>query len=392
MLLVFALAGCSLLQTGGGPGTEVETADETPATPEEVAEIQSLLAARGYDPGPVDGVMGPRTATAIRHYQEEADLEPTGKATRGLLARLEDTASGPGRRPPKPPRDRTARPEIGTPTYVVGDTYVFSHGLSYTVLRVGADRVTWRNSHGDYFTTPSDPVLPQIEWESGAWKGRNETRRDGGDWPLAEGQEVTFDVRTEEWNMDAGPDAARTVTDTRWSCRNEGHDSVAVPAGEFDATVIACERSPAAAGLWQRRVWHFAPDVSHFVQRTDSDGSGLEIESLRLVAAIPGMDNWPPAARAGLKMATEAALSKGAVGEETPWRSTAVSAKFTIRVTGETTTVAGQLCRTYVILRAVDGARQEYPAIACREPNGKWKTPGFDGGVVGLRSGIGGAG
>ena len=32
MLLVFALAGCSLLKTGGGPGTEVETADETPAT------------------------------------------------------------------------------------------------------------------------------------------------------------------------------------------------------------------------------------------------------------------------------------------------------------------------------------------------------------------------
>lgn len=395
LLLAFGLVGCSLLQPGGGPGTGVETADETPATPEEVAEIQRLLADRGYDPGPVDGMLGPRTTAAIRQYQEEAELQPTGKATRGLLARLKDTASGPGRRPPKPPRNGTggtAQAAIGAPSYVVGDTYVFSNGLSYTVLRVGADRVTWRDSRGDYFTTPRAPALPQIEWESGAWKGRNVTRRDGLRWPPDKDEVVTFDVRSEEWNMEAGPGAARTTTDARWSCRNQGRDKLAVPAGEFEAIVIACDRSPASAGLWQRRVWHFVPDVAHFVRRTDSDGSGLEIESIELVAAIPGTESWPPAARAGLKMAVEAALSKSAVGAETPWSSTAVRDEFTIRVTAEKTTPVGELCRTYVIRRTAGVVRQTYPAIACRRPDGEWKTPGFDGGVVGVIPRVGGAG
>lgn len=395
MLLAFGLVGCSLLQPGGGPGDGVETADETPATTEEVAEIQRLLADRGYDTGPVDGVMGPRTAAAIRQYQEEADIQPTGRATRGLLARLRDTATGPGRRPPKPPsgdKGGTVQAVIGEPTYVVGDTYVFSHGISYTVLRVGADRVTWRDSRGDYFTTPRAPALPQIEWESGAWKGRNETRRDGGDWPPDKGQVATFDVRSEEWNMEAGPGAARTTTDARWSCRNEGPDKLSVPAGKFDGVVVACERSPAPAGLWQRRVWHFVPDVAHFVRRTDRDGSGLEIESIELVAAIPGTESWPPAARAGLKMAVESALSKGEIGSETPWSSTAVRDKFTIHVTAESKTPVGELCRTYVIRRTAGAIRQVYPAIACRRPGGEWKTPGFDGGVVGVIPRVGSAG
>lgn len=395
LLLAFGLVGCSLLQPGGGPGTAAETADETPANREEVAEIQELLAARGYDPGPIDGMIGPRTAAAIRQYQEEADLEPTGNATRGLLARLRNTASGPGRRPPRQRADQSGRnggAAVGAPFFVVGDTYVFSHGLSYTVLRVGPDRVTWRDSRGDYFTTPRAPALPQIEWESGAWKGRNETRRDGIAWPPQKGQTVTFDVRSEEWNVDAGRAADRITTDARWSCRNEGVHTVDVPAGTFDATTIACERSPAPAGLWQRRVWHFAPDVTHFVKRTDKDGSGLEIESIQLVAAIPGTENWPPAARAGLKMAVESALSKGEIGSQTRWSSTAVRDEFTIGVTAERTTPVGEQCRTYVIRRSVGAAHQLYPAIACRKPNDGWKTPGFDGGVVGVIPRTGSAG
>lgn len=386
-ILATALAACSLLPPVGGTGAESEFASTEPATAEEIKDIQTLLAERGYDPGPADGIMGPRTAAAIRRYQEDANLEPTGEATRGLLARLRDTATGPGRRPPRQPRTVVAAPEpveLGAPFYAVGDTYVFSHGISHTVLRVGADRVTWRDSRGDSFTTPLQVALPQIEWENGAWKGRNEaTLSEGDDWPPAEGREVTFDVRSEEWNLDAGRGAERMVTEARWSCRNEGRGKVSVPAGEFEAAVIACERSPAPAGLWQRRVWHFAPALTHFVQRVDRDGSGIEIESIQLVAALPGTGSWPPAARAGLKMAMNAALSDNAVGEETAWRSTAVSEDFTVRVTAERAGAAGETCRNYVVVRTTGSHRQAYPGLACRAPGGEWRTPGYDGGVVG---------
>jgi hypothetical protein len=33
-----------------------------------VRELQQALAERGYDPGPVDGVMGTQTRTALRKY------------------------------------------------------------------------------------------------------------------------------------------------------------------------------------------------------------------------------------------------------------------------------------------------------------------------------------
>lgn len=41
-------------------------------------EMQQLLAEQGYDPGPIDGFMGPRTASALKAYQEANGLAATG--------------------------------------------------------------------------------------------------------------------------------------------------------------------------------------------------------------------------------------------------------------------------------------------------------------------------
>lgn len=38
------------------------------ATPERVREVQKALVETGYDPGPVDGRLGPRTKAALRRY------------------------------------------------------------------------------------------------------------------------------------------------------------------------------------------------------------------------------------------------------------------------------------------------------------------------------------
>jgi peptidoglycan hydrolase-like protein with peptidoglycan-binding domain len=38
------------------------------ARPEHVRELQEALAKSGYDPGPIDGIMGPRTKEALRKY------------------------------------------------------------------------------------------------------------------------------------------------------------------------------------------------------------------------------------------------------------------------------------------------------------------------------------
>ncbi len=49
-----------------------------------VANTQAGLSRLGYDPGPVDGVMGPRTSAAIREYQYDYDLPIDGHATASL--------------------------------------------------------------------------------------------------------------------------------------------------------------------------------------------------------------------------------------------------------------------------------------------------------------------
>ena len=42
---------------------------------DEVANLQRLLKLKGFDPGEVDGVFGPKTAAALEALQEAAGLE-----------------------------------------------------------------------------------------------------------------------------------------------------------------------------------------------------------------------------------------------------------------------------------------------------------------------------
>jgi peptidoglycan hydrolase-like protein with peptidoglycan-binding domain len=50
--------------------------------------IQEELVAHDYHPGPADGITGPMTRDAIRHYQRDAGLEVHGVATKELLDHL----------------------------------------------------------------------------------------------------------------------------------------------------------------------------------------------------------------------------------------------------------------------------------------------------------------
>jgi peptidoglycan hydrolase-like protein with peptidoglycan-binding domain len=69
--------------TGGAPAA---TAGGLPR--ERVRLAQERLAAAGFDPGPVDGAMGPRTRAALRAFQEARGLDPTGEPDGPTLAEL----------------------------------------------------------------------------------------------------------------------------------------------------------------------------------------------------------------------------------------------------------------------------------------------------------------
>ena len=65
----------------------VTQTDPAPLTDNEIRELQSRLAAVGFGPGPIDGVVGPLTQSALRKYAESRAI-PNAEATRDLLSRL----------------------------------------------------------------------------------------------------------------------------------------------------------------------------------------------------------------------------------------------------------------------------------------------------------------
>jgi peptidoglycan hydrolase-like protein with peptidoglycan-binding domain len=77
-----------------GAGASGRTGEQNPEqrqllTKDQIQQIQERLKAEGVDPGPVDGVMSPRTEAALRQYQEKHGLTVSGAADEETLARLQ---------------------------------------------------------------------------------------------------------------------------------------------------------------------------------------------------------------------------------------------------------------------------------------------------------------
>ena len=57
-----------------------------------VQTIQTLLASEGYDPGPADKMVGPRTRQAVLDFQRSKGVPATGQIDRTLVAMLSSGA------------------------------------------------------------------------------------------------------------------------------------------------------------------------------------------------------------------------------------------------------------------------------------------------------------
>jgi lipid-binding SYLF domain-containing protein/peptidoglycan hydrolase-like protein with peptidoglycan-binding domain len=58
------------------------------AVSDEIKKVQEALRDKGYDPGPIDGVLGPRTRAALRSYQQAENLAMTGRLDPETAAKL----------------------------------------------------------------------------------------------------------------------------------------------------------------------------------------------------------------------------------------------------------------------------------------------------------------
>lgn len=332
----------------------------------QVRTIQADLTELGYDPGPVDGMAGPATEQAIKAYQEDAGLEADGRITRQLTKHL---AAAVGREVTQEPK---AGSDIGAvqvdnaglpPEYDAGDTYIWSNGRVETVVRAAGNKLFWQTNDGVRFTADRNFLIPPSSWTGPRGTGEADALLEApAPWPLTEDSPLIFTV--DESGGLAG-----------WLCEAVGTERVSVPAGHFNAVVLACERDPAPPGEWVRRIWFYAPAVRHYVARTDTMADGSQI-SEKLVGIRPGAEDWPPAVRAGLRRAIQDALRDLAAGKKSLWTSTVVEEEFEIRPGPVRKTPDGR-CRVFKLTaRGTQNARA-YPALACTVGNsGRWKIPG----------------
>ncbi len=59
-----------------------------------VRDVQQALQDKGYDVGPIDGVMGARTQSALRQYQQQQGMTVSGRLDQQTLSGLNVQASG----------------------------------------------------------------------------------------------------------------------------------------------------------------------------------------------------------------------------------------------------------------------------------------------------------
>jgi hypothetical protein len=95
-----------------------------------------------------------------------------------------------------------------------------------------------------------------------------------------------------------------------WACKVGSRHDTTTPAGAFQVFTIGCELySPVNMRLLERVTWDYAPDLGHYVRRTNVDYLAARTSTIVLTSALHGQ----AASRERLVvLATEAAAKAAA--------------------------------------------------------------------------------
>jgi hypothetical protein len=356
-----------------------------------ITKVQKQLADLGYEPGSIDGAMGPKTRAAIRRYQVVVGLPVDGRISEAFLARLDGPSDvdGPSQVESEVESGDKAEAAAGAnsagvlepaPAYEVGSRYVYADGDVRTVLDVDGEQVYWKSSKSGHSVAYGNFLIPRLSWVSSETNGKRTVDAAPGDfWPKETGAEMTFSATTlvEHRNR---PDSRSELNET-WRCRLEGESQLSVRAGMFQTRQFVCDGVSEPGGARLQRIWHYAPEIRHYVLFEEIDGSRRLRRRNELLAIVPSTSQWPPAARAGLGWALDHALETAPPGKETSWTSSAVDTQVTIKPGPEAAAVKKETCRNFVQIWSEPEGARVYPGLSCREEAGQWRIPGLEPGV-----------
>jgi hypothetical protein len=180
-----------------------------------------------------------------------------------------------------------SRPSAELPTYAVGDAFVFSDGRVEQVAGIDGDVVSWKGLQGGVYQRNRNFVTPPSSWRMDQGEGRRvPSERAAAIWPLVAGRSVRFTVINETRRAADRP-WERNMS--LWTCKVGPRHDTATPAGSFDVFTIGCELySPVNMRLLERVAWDYAPDLGHYVRRTNVDYLAARTTTIVLTSALHG--------------------------------------------------------------------------------------------------------
>lgn len=344
------------------------------ATPSQatVTRVQTHLKQLGFEPGPVDGRMGPRTKSAVKEFQTAHHLPATGTITELFLQQLEEAAAGGGLKVRQSGGSHTKF----FPPYRPGTAFVYSNGDIERVAKIEGDTTQWIRNDGITYTAHKNFLMPWLYWTSDRERGTAKIPDQVASlWPELNGPETRFSLEMTAQRK-GNPNSTRRWVE-HWRCRNSGTRMIEIRAGRFRTLIFDCIRRAGANSPELARTWYYAPNIRHYVRFIERDPVQNRTETFDLLAIQPSMAAWPPIIRSGLSRSLSQALEKAETGARVVWSSSGVNTRVTIEPKSRLTSGDGRPCRRFVQTWIEGGRRWVYPAVACKNSPGKWEIPGI---------------
>lgn len=180
--------------------------------------------------------------------------------------------------------------------YSVGDSFTFDNPtLTWSVVGVEGERVSWRSDRGDEQVTGHDPLLPALEWKNPTQGGGRRSISDvkGALFPLKAGNRMTFTSEVESWTTTEGTAGDVQSWRYNWSCSVNDAETIEVQAGSFETYKVQCGRYKPT-----ELVFYYAPRVGHYVVTRIDDATGQGTVTRNLISyrrvALGGAELAPP--------------------------------------------------------------------------------------------------
>ncbi len=260
------------------------------------------------------------------------------------------------------------------PSYMSGDKFYFSSGLSHKVTGGGNGQVKWLTSSKRTFTTSANIFAPEIYLESRLREYAKSTPASANAiWPLVVGKEATFVTDIKSVSKVNGREGSYSQ---KWSCSVDGTENIRVLAGSFNTFRVACKRnSITGRRKWRQTItYYYAPEINHYVLR-ENRRSGKKTARRELTAVRPGMGLLSEEAARGFRRAFQEALENKNSGEAASYRDPKTNVAATITPVQTFRATNGKFCRNYKQVITQGAMSKTYAGVACREGKRKWLTP-----------------